>query len=123
MVDEERDVPDLPTILTDINALIAKVDAAQPGQPHADPMNVLRNELLPLLKDLTESVGYALEDVQDLVDPIKLTGAEASGIADILLAARAANPNNPALLEKIQDGLDALEYQEGGDEEDDEEAN
>lgn len=125
MAEEERDVPDLPTILNDIHLLIAKVDTAQPGQPHADPMNVIRNEILPLLKDLTESVGYALEDVQDLVDPIRLTGAEASGIADILLAAREANPNNPALLEKIQEGLDALDYEEGegGGDEDDEEDN
>lgn len=122
MAEEERNVPDIPTILNDIVSLIAKVDTAQPGHPHADPMNVLKNEVLPLLKDLTESVGYALEDLQDLVDPIKLTGAEASEIADILIAARDANPNNTALLEKIEAGLEALEYQEGdgdGEEEDD----
>lgn len=121
MAEEERDVPDLPTILSDTSALIVKVDQAQPGQPHADPLNIIRNELLPLLKDLIESVSYAFEDVHDMLEPIKLTGAEANNIADILLAARAANPDNTALLEKIQDGLEALEYQEGDDDEEDEE--
>jgi hypothetical protein len=117
---EERDVPDLPTLLTDITAAIDRLDKTPVTDAEAVKAMVV-NDVLPLMKDFIESTLYAFEDIQDLVEPIKITGAEAQNIATILQATLQSNPGNKELAERINDGLEALDM--GDDDEEEETQN
>lgn len=112
--EEDREVPELPDLVTEIDATIAQL--SQPGAAERDPIAEIRETVLPLLKDLATSVMFAVEDLQDQVNPVELTGAEAQEAMQLLKALAQLQPTNTQLQERVTQMLEAL----GGDDEGDE---
>ncbi len=122
---EERSVPEMTTILDDANSMHERLDAGI-AAAGGDPARVatflatfLQNDLMPLLKDQVESTLYALEDLQDLADPVTIPGRLAQENADLLLALKAQNSGNPEMVSRIDEVLEHLI--DGDGEENDEE--
>jgi len=113
--DDEREVPELPDLVTEIDATIAQLN--QPGAAGRDPITEIRETVLPLLRDLATSVMFALEDLQDQVSPVELTGAEAQEGIQLLKAFVQLQPGNTHLQERVTQMIDALGG-EGDDESD-----
>lgn len=117
---EERDTPSLGDLFTEIEAKMADFDARPAGS--LDVELELKNTILPLLKDVVASVGFAIEDLQDIVDPIKLSSQDAQEIGTLLAAFRemvTANPQlgaAPQLVERIDDALAAVSDEDDDDE-------
>jgi hypothetical protein len=121
MAAEERDVPTLEELLTEIDATIARLD--QPGAAAANAMDEIRNTILPLMKDVVASVGLGFIDIQDEINPIRLGGADAEEIHTLLQAFAASRPTDTQLQERVKQAADLLEQdddEEGGDEDDEE---
>jgi hypothetical protein len=119
---EERDVPELQDLVTEIETTITSLDermrTAPPGSINA--MAEITNTILPLLKDVVESVLISLVEIRDIADPIELTGADAQEIGTLLAAFRESQKDNPQLVERIDGALDLL-GPEGEDDEDENE--
>lgn len=126
MAEEERDLPDLPTLLTDTVTMHQRFDAMvsnSSGDPDALARGIasfLQNDLMPLLKDLQESNMAALEDLEDAIDPVKIPRSGAQAIADLLNGYKAQNAGNPDIVARVDEALDDLEV-DGGDEDEEEE--
>lgn len=118
---EERDVPELQDLVTDLEGTMKRYDEAPEGS--IDWESEVKNTLLPFMKDLTESVMLGMVELQDMVDPIKLTGAEAQEIGTLLAALRESQPTNAQLVSRIDEALTLLsdepDEEEGDDDEDD----
>lgn len=119
MTTEERDVPDLPTLLNEIQQMQGRFDVSV-AKAQSDPAELakasvafVQNDMLPWLKDFVESTWYGIEDLIDKVNPVEITGAEADEISTLL---QAALQTNPQLAERITPLLGALDT--GGDDED-----
>lgn len=123
---EERNIPDMVTLVEDLGGMQARFDkmvADNQGNPEElirQTAGFIQNDLLGLVKDLAESTLIAVQDLEDLVDPVKISRDDAVGIAEILLATKATNGGNPQLVAKIDEALEALDYEEGTEEEDEE---
>ena len=113
---EERDIPDFPTLLAEIEATSARLD--NPSS-QADAMSEIKNTILPLMKDFVEAVMVFGEDVQDMVNPVELTAAEAQDIGTMLTAFAQSNPGNPEIAERVQTALESLDL--GGEDDDEDE--
>jgi hypothetical protein len=113
MADEERAVPDLPTLLADANTLQERLDKGEV----TDVIAFLKNDLVGLIRDTIESTLYGFEDVQDEINPIKLTGGSAKEMLLILQASLQVSPHMAARLQPL---IDELAEQLGEDEDDEE---
>jgi len=125
---EERDIPTLDDLATEIDATIAKLDGPA-GEIPADPiaackliMGEIKNTILPLMKDIVASTSIGLMYVQDLAEPVELTGGEADEVATLLKAFAGSRPGDTALQERISAALEPLEPDDDEDEEDEDEA-
>jgi len=118
MAEAERDIPDFPTLLADIEGTMVRLD--NPSS-QADAMSEIRNTILPLMKDFVEAVMVFGEDVQDMVNPVEVTAAEAQDIGTMLTAFAQSNPGNPEIAERVKTALEALDLAEGDDDEDEDE--
>ncbi len=123
---EERDIPTLDDLATEIDATIAKWDGPA-GELPADPVaaikhvwSEIKNTILPLVKDLTASTSVGLMYVQDLAEPVELTGGEADEVATLLKAFAGSRPGDTALQERIAAALEPLEPDDDEDEDGDE---
>lgn len=114
---EERDIPDFPTLLADIEGTMVRLD--NPAS-QADAMSEIRNTILPLMKDVIEAMMVFGEDVQDMVNPVEISAAEAQDIGTMLTAFAQSNPGNPEIAERVQAALESLDLNEGEGEDDDE---
>jgi|SRR5882672_4427086 len=116
---EERDIPTLEDLAADIDAQIKRLDAPRTTAVTADEaMNEIRNTVLSLMKDMVLSTSMGLMFVQDLAEPVELTGSEADEIATLLKAFAASRPTDLALQGRLQE---ALELVSGEDDEDEDE--
>ncbi len=122
---EERDVPQLDELGTEIDAQIARLDNTPEGSiTAASVMSELKNTVLPLLKDLAAATGLGFEEIQDEVNPIKLGGAAAQNIGELLQALKAGSPGNADLHGRIDEALVDLEQvDEPEEDEEDEDTN
>lgn len=121
--EEERDVPPLPALAADIQSTIERLRKMSFETPQ-QVASVLINDLLPLMKDMVESTWYGFEDVQDEINPIRLTGSEAQEVKTLLLAAKQGAVGNALLTARIDSALepfDVLDEDEDEDESDGEE--
>ena len=116
MAEAERDIPDLPTLLADIEGTMVRLD--NPSS-QADAMSEIRNTVLPLMKDFVEAMMVFGEDVQDMVNPVEITAAQAQNISTMLTAFAQSNPGNPEIAERVKSALEDLDL--GDDEDEDEE--
>ena len=124
MAEVERDVPGLDELVIEIDANIARLDNAAGEITAASVMSELKNTILPLMKDIASSAGLGFEEIQDIIEPIKLTGASAQNIGELLQGFKAASPGNANLHGRIDEALVDLEQMDPPDEdEDDEETN
>ena len=119
MANEERDVPPLDVLLSDISQMQERFDQQAKECPDAEARSLLavsfvQNDLLSFLKDFVESTLFAFEDVS----PIEIPSSEAENMVEILKATKESNPGNALLGERIDR---ALTFLEPGDAEDDEE--
>ncbi len=113
---EERDVPMLEDLLGEIDATMARLDASPTPTDIEGVWSELKNTILPLMKDVVASTRLDLIEIQDIVDPIKLTTVEAEENEELLKAFAASRPGDTALQERINGMLAVLER--GDDEED-----
>lgn len=117
---EERDIPTLDDLAVEIDGIIARLDRDYPAGAPVDAaavMSELKNTVLPLMKDLSASTTLGFVEIQDIVDPIKLTGGEAEEISALLKAFAATRQGDSALLERIAQANEFLE-QDDEDEDD-----
>lgn len=122
MSNEERDVPTLQDLDTEIGVLIQRLDDTPDERVSTQfLMNEIKNTILPLLRDTVKSVGYGFEDIQDMIDPVKIPRASADNIIELLEALKVASVGNTELHERIDDALADLEPEEEDDTETDEE--
>ena len=130
MANEERDVPPLDVLLSDIAQMQERFDAQSKEAPDAESRSLLavsfvQNDMLPWLKDFVESTLFAFEDVQDLVNPIEIPSSEAENMIEILEATKQSNVGNVLLTQRIEQALAVLKPDDDAedDEEEDEETN
>lgn len=124
MTTEERDVPELPSLLEEIEATVQAFDKRSEESITAREIWIeLKNTILPLFKDFAASTMFALEDIRDLADPVELSGEQAQDIGTMLQALAQSQPTNPELQERVREALEALDQDsDEGDDEGDEEA-
>lgn len=115
---EERDVPQLDELVAEIDANISRLDNVAGAITPEMLMSELKNTILPLMKDLATSTGMGFEEIQDEINPIRLGGAAAQNITELLQALKAGSPGNTDLHGRIDEALVDLDQ---GEEEDDEE--
>ncbi len=128
---EERDVPPLDVLLSDVTEMQARFDQQVKETADADPdakfkmaTSFIQNDMLPWLKDFVEATLFGFEDVQDQIAPIEIPASEAENIVEILEATKASNPTNTLLNERIEQALAVLRPDADDEaEEDDEETN
>lgn len=120
MTEAEREVPDLADLANQIQETMDQLDG--PAGQTADAMSQIKNTILPLMKDLAESVIFALGDLEEAAIPVEISRAEAADIATLLQAVLHSNPGNADLAARVQAGLEALEQTDEpeGDDEDEE---
>lgn len=129
MANEERDVPPLDVLLTDVAQMQERFDAQTKEAPDAEARSLLavsfiQNDILPWLKDFVESTLFGFEDVQDQIAPIEIPASEAENIVEILEATKQSNVGNVLLTERIDRALTVLKPDDAeDDEEEDEESN
>lgn len=114
---EERDVPTLEELANECDAIMARLDKDFPAGTEvsgASLMSEIKNTLLPLFKDIAAAAFLDIIDLQDEINPVKISQAQAEETADLLKAFAASRPMDPALLERISAALEPLE----GDEDD-----
>jgi hypothetical protein len=119
---EERDVPTLDELVIECDTIAANLDKTYPPGAEvsgADVMSELKNTILPLIKDVAASAMLDIGEIQDDINPVKLTRADADEAAILLKAYAASNPTDAGLQGRIAAQLEALE--DGDDEEDEEE--
>jgi hypothetical protein len=118
---EEREIPTLDELVTEIEGIVERLDKDHPAGAPVDPaalMSEIKNTVLPLMKDLAASTALGFVEIQDIVDPIKLSGADAEEVAALLKAFAQTRPTDAALQERIGLAMEALEQDdEEGDEE------
>jgi len=123
MADEERDIPQLDELATDITVQIELLDKTPPEQVTPEFLHgVLRNTVLPLLKDLAESADANFVELSDLVDPLKISRGRAAEIKELLQSFKVASPGQSLLHERIDESLVDLDDDEPDDEEETEES-
>src|SRR5882724_11303215 len=105
---EEKEVPDPMSLLADLGAMQERLDKGLVP----DALMFLKNDLLPLIKDFMESTVMAFEDVQDELDPIKLTGADAKEALTLL---QSTLQTNPQLKDRLEPLIETLAEQLGED--------
>ncbi len=110
MADEEKEVPDPIDLLKDLEGMQERLDKGQVP----DPLMFLKNDVLPLLKDFMQSTIMAFEDVQDDINPIKLTGADAKENLTVL---QATLQTNPQLKDRLEPIIESLQEQLGDEDE------
>ena len=108
MATDEKEIPDPLSILKDLEGMQERLDKGQVP----DPLNFLKNDLVPTMKDLVEAMIVAFEDVQDEINPIKLTGGEAK---EALTLFQAALQTNPQLKDRFEPLIETLSEQLGED--------
>lgn len=120
---EERDVPDLGTIVNDLTATQERIDALVSNNK-SDPValaqalaSFIQNDLMVIVKDLAESTLIGMQELQDMVDPIEIPGSAAQEIADLLQALKAQNAANPDLVARCDEALDVLDVGDDGEDE------
>jgi len=117
---EERDVPTLDELVNEFDAVVARLDKDYPAGTEvlgSALMSEIKNTLMPLFKDVAAATLLDIIDIQDEINPVKLTQAQSEETADLLKAFAASRPTDPALQERIALALEPLE----GDDDDDEE--
>ncbi len=118
---EEKDL-DLGALVDEFDGIQQRVDVIV--RDHKDDPAALatalaffiQNDLLVQIKDVAVATLIGLQELEDLADPVKITRADAEQQVELLLAYRAQNAGNPQLLQKIDEQLEALEYEPGGEE-------
>lgn len=110
--EDDRDIPELPDILKEVEQEMARIKK-QPGKDAATEL--IGGTVLSLMKDFIEATLLGFEEIQDQVNPVRLSGASAHEIGVLLKAALVSTPN---LKDRIEPLLVELEQ----DEEDDEDA-
>ncbi len=108
---EERDVPMLEELVTEIDATVARLDASPTAATAESVMSEIKNTILPLMKDLASSCMLGFIEINDIIDPVKLTGEQADETV-VLLKAYAAATTDPALKERIAEALIPLEEED-----------
>lgn len=119
---EERDIPTLEELSTEVDATVARLDKVAPStNPEIQNLrDEIKNTLLPLIKDLAASTSIGLIYVQDLAEPVELSGAEADEAATLLKAFAESQPLDKALQERIAIAVEPLLGDDGEDDEDEE---
>lgn len=121
----EKEPQDLGELFTELKGLKARFGASMketqgnPEQQAAAIAAFLENDLMSWMVDFSDSLLVGLEEMQDLVDPVKLSGGAAQNLVDVLTAVKQSGGCPPALLEKVEEGLADLTGDD--DEEEDEE--
>jgi len=119
MAEEERDVPQLDELMTDIDNQVARYDQVPEEQLTGKYlMSEIKNTILPLLKDIVASTGLGFEEIQDLIEPVKITAAQAQNIGELLEALKAGTPGNSTLHARVDEALIDLEQKDAEGEED-----
>lgn len=116
---EERDVPTLDELVNEIDNLSARLDKDYPDGTEvsgAAVMSELKNTFLPFLKDVAAATMIDIGEIQDIVDPVKITRAEADETSALLQAFAASRPTDLALQERIAATLELLENDDDDDE-------
>lgn len=116
---EERDVPELQDLVTDLEGTMKRYDEAPQGS--IDWESEVKNTLLPLMKDLAESTMLAMVELRDIVDPVTISTEDAQEIGTLLAALRESQPGNAQLVSRIDAALAVLSDEGDDDEEGDEE--
>ncbi len=115
---EERDVPTLGDLLSEIDATVTRLDQASTSPVTAAMvMDEIRNTILPLMKDIVASTGFGFEDIQDIIDPVKIAQGDAEEISALLKAFAASRPTDAALQERIAQATEVLEQDDEDEEE------
>lgn len=107
---EEKEPPDPMSLLADLGVMQERLDKGQVP----DIALFLRDDILPLMKDFMESTIMAFEEVQDELDPIKLTGADAK---EALTLFQSTLQTNPQLKDRLEPLIETLAEQLGEDDE------
>lgn len=122
---EEREVPDLVTIVDDFKNMSERLDAgiANCGDDIVKQVDFLKsfiqNDLMSILKDFAESSLFGFQDLNDAVNPVEIPGHIAEQATELLQAYKALNQANPALVERLDE---VLEHLDDGDDDAEEEA-
>lgn len=125
MPNEERDVPPLDVLLSDITQMQERFDAQSKETPDAEARSLLavsfiQNDMLPWLKDFVESSLFGFEDIQDQIAPIEIPASEAENMVEILEATKQSNVGNVLLTERIDRALAVLKPVDDDEDEEDE---
>lgn len=116
---EERDIPMLEELVNECDAISARLDKDFPAGtevPGSALMSEIKNTLLPLIKDVASAAMLDISDIQDEINPVKLSQAQAQDTADLLKAFAASRPTDPTLQERIALAVESLEDDDGEDE-------
>ncbi len=123
MADEERDLPQLDELAADITTQIEILDKTPPDQITPEfLMGVLRNTVLPLMKDLAETTDSALVELDAQIDPVKISRIDAAEIVQLMQAFKTASPGQTELHDRIDAALIDLTEEEDDEEPEEEES-
>lgn len=120
---EERDIPTLDDLVNEIEALSQRLDRDYPPSTQVTAeavMSELKNTLLPLIKDVASAAMIDISDLNDAVNPVKVSMVDAQEMADLLKAFAASRPTDLELQARIKDKVDILEGEDDEDGDDDE---
>ncbi len=122
---EERDIPELQDLVTEIENTIKSLDNRPAASFDAAALLAeIKNTVLPLIKDVAESTLISLVEIRDIAEPVELTGQEADEMATLLAAFRESQKDtNPQLVERIDNALAVFAEDEDDEDSEEEDAN
>ena len=124
---EERDVPELPELLAEIENTILSYDERTRAGQTLVAMSEITNTLLPLLRDTVAAMIFEVEDIHNEINPVKLAHEDAEEVGTLLgaLHAHATATGDTGLAERVTAVLPLLgdEPDDGDDGDDDGDTN